>query len=133
MWNHKLNNNTLLSTLWIFYMLNLFARDMHELARPGMIEQIMSGVIDGVVITEGLMLFGGLMAEFPILMALFSLVLCRRISRGLNLIAAPIAIAMTVMTNLKPDLDNVFFAVIQIVALLVVIRISCIWREEYGA
>jgi len=111
-------------------MLNLFARDMHELARPGMLEQVMSGVIDGVEITEGLMLVGGLMAEFPILMALMSLILCRQINRGLNLFAAPAAIAMTVMTNLDPDLDNVFFAVIQIAALVAVIRIACVWKQE---
>jgi len=130
MWNQKLSNNTLLSALWIFYMLNLFARDMHELGRPGMLEQVMSGTINGVEVTEGLMLLGGIMAEFPILMALLSLVLRKGINRGLNLVAAPLAIAMTVMTNLNPDLDNVFFMVIQIVALLVAVRIAWKWKEE---
>ena len=55
---------TLLSTLWIFVILNIFARDIHELGRPGMLEQVMSGVVDGVVVTEGLMLLGGIMFEF---------------------------------------------------------------------
>ncbi len=127
MWNRNLSPHLMLSSLWIFYMLNLFARDMHELGRPGMLEQVMSGVIDGVVVTEGLMLVGGLMAEFPILMALLSLLLRSGISRVLNLVAAPLAIAMTVMTNLNPDLDNVFFMVIQIVALMVTFRVACKW------
>lgn len=129
MWNRKLEKPALLSALWVFYMLNLFARDIHELGRPGMLEQVMSGVIDGVVVTEGLMLVGGVMVEFPILMALLSLVLRRKINRRLNLIAAPLAIVMTVMTNMKPDLDNVFFAVIQIIALYAAIRIAWTWRE----
>ena len=49
----------LLSVLWIFVVLNFFARDIHELCRPGMLEQMMSGTIDGVQITEALMLLGG--------------------------------------------------------------------------
>lgn len=130
MWNRNFSNYTLISALWTFYMLNLFARDLHELARPGILEQAMSGVFDGVVITEGLMLVGGIMAEFPIMMALFSLVLRQKTNRCLNLVAAPVAIAMTFWTNQNPDLDNIFFMVIQIAALLVVVRISWVWKEE---
>jgi len=129
MWNRKLSNNTLLSTLWIFVMLNYFARDIHELGRPGMLEQIMSGTIDGVKVTEGLMLLGGVMFEIPIMMVLLSVVLHRAINRGVNVVVALVTIAMIVMGNLKPDLDNIFFAVIQIAALIVIIRIACVWKE----
>ena len=59
MTHHNDNPRILLSTLWIFIILNFFARDIHELGRPGMLEQMMSGTIDGVVITEFLMLLGG--------------------------------------------------------------------------
>lgn len=52
------NPRFLLSILWVFIILNFFARDIHELGRPGMLEQMMSGTIDGVVVTEMLMLFG---------------------------------------------------------------------------
>ena len=37
----KTRPQTLLSTLWIFVILNIFARDIHELGRPGMLEQMM--------------------------------------------------------------------------------------------
>ena len=66
---------TLLSTLWIFVILNMFARDIHELGRPGMLEQVMSGVVDGVTITEGLMLLGGIMFEIFLVMVVLSQVL----------------------------------------------------------
>jgi hypothetical protein len=60
------NPSIILSILWVFIILNFFARDIHELGSPGMLEQMMSGIIDGVVITEMLMLFGGIMIEIPI-------------------------------------------------------------------
>lgn len=44
------------------FSLNLLARDIHELGRPGMLEQMISGTIDGVMTTEILMLLGGIMA-----------------------------------------------------------------------
>jgi hypothetical protein len=133
MWTRHLDTPTLLSTLWLFEMLNFFARDIHELGRPGMLEQIMSGVVDGVVVTEPLMLVGGIMFEIPILMVVLSRALRRGINRGLNLVAAPLTIAMIVMENLNPDLDNIFFMALQIAALMVIIRVARRWRHESEA
>ena len=69
------NPRLVLSILWVFIILNFFARDIHELGRPGMLEQMMSGTIDGVVVTEMLMLIGGIMIEIPILMTVLTLLL----------------------------------------------------------
>lgn len=133
MWTKNLNTHVLLSTLWGFVMLNFFARDIHELGRPGMLEQVMSGVVNGVTVTEPLMLVGGVMFEIPILMVVLSLALRRRLNRRFNLVAAPVTIAMILMENLDPDLDNIFFAVIQIAAMLLVVRLAWRWRDEARA
>jgi len=125
-----INTKTILSSLWIFVLLNIFARDIHELGRPGMLEQIMSGVIDGVTITEELMLLGGIMIEIPILMVLLSRVLHYKINRWANIIAGALAIAIVVMSNLKPDLDNIFFMVIEFLALIAVICIAWKWKWQ---
>ena len=98
----------LLSVLWIFVVLNFFARDIHELGRPGMLEQMMSGTIDGVQITEALMLLGGVMIEIPILMTVLALLLPQRINRWTNAGASLLTTAMIIASNLSPDLDNVF-------------------------
>ena len=50
MTDNNTNPRILLSVLWISIILNFFARDIHELGRPGMLEQMMSGTIDGVVV-----------------------------------------------------------------------------------
>ena len=121
---------TLLSTLWIFVILNMFARDIHELGRPGMLEQVMSGVVDGVIITEGLMLLGGLMFEIFLIMVVLSQVLKYKINRCVNMIVGLIAIAIVVMTNLSPDLDNIFFMIVEIIALVTIIGIAWRWKIE---
>jgi len=121
---------TLLSTLWIFIILNMFARDFHELGRPGMLEQVMSGVVDGVIITEGLMLLGGIMWEIFLVMVVLSQVLRYKINRCVNMIVGLIAIAIIVMTNLSPDLDNIFFMVVEIISLVAIIGIA--WRWKIG-
>lgn len=90
MWNQKLSKETLLSSLWVFVMINFFARGLHELGRTGMLEKMMSGEIDGVVITEELMLFAGVMFEIPILMVVLSLGVHRRLNRGLHFFAVPV-------------------------------------------
>jgi hypothetical protein len=121
---------TLLSTLWIFVILNIFARDFHELGRPGMLQQVMSGVVDGVTITEELMLLGSIMIEIFIVMVALSQVLKYRVNRCVNMIVGPIAIMIVVMTNLSPDLDNIFFMTIEIITLLAIIGVAWRWKIE---
>jgi hypothetical protein len=118
----------LLSILWIFVVLNFFARDIHELGRPGMLEQMISGTIDGVVVTDMLMLFGGIMMEIPILMTVLALLLPRGVNRWTNIGMGLLTMTMIVAMNLQPDLDNVFFMVIQLIGLLAIIWIGWRWQ-----
>ena len=124
------NPRILLSILWIFIILNFFARDIHELGRPGMLEQMMSGTIDGVIVTEMLMLLGGITIEIPILMTVLALLLPNEVNRWANIGVGLLTIVMIVAMNLKPDLDNVFFMGIQLIALIAIIRIAWRWRDN---
>lgn len=124
----KGNPRVLLSILWIFVILNFFARDIHELGRPGMLEQMMSGTIDGVVVTDMLMLLGGIMMEIPILMTVLALLLPRGVNRWTNIGVGLLTMIMIVAMNLQPDLDNVFFMGIQLIALFAIIGIA--WRRQ---
>lgn len=126
--NHSDDPRALLSMLWVFTVLNFIARDIHELGRPGMLEQVMSGTIDGVRITEALMLLGGVMIEIPILMTVLALLLPRSINQWANVGAGILTMLIIVANNLRPDLDNVFFMSIQLVALLAIVRIAWRWR-----
>ena len=124
------NPRLLLSILWVFIILNFFARDIHELGRPGMLEQMMSGTIDGVVVTDMLMLIGGIMIEIPILMAILALLLPHGMNRWANIGVGLLTMVMIAAMNLKPDLDNVFFMSIQLVALIAIVGIAWQWRAR---
>jgi len=45
-----------LSALWIYVFLNMIFRDLHELGRPGFLKEMMTGVVGGIRVTDGLML-----------------------------------------------------------------------------
>jgi hypothetical protein len=122
------NPRILLSVLWVFIILNFFARDIHELIRPGMLTQMMSGTIDGVVVTETLMLLGWIMIEIPILMTVLALLLPHGVNRWTNIGVGLLTMVMIVAMNLKPDLDNVFFMGIQLIALIAIVGIAWRWR-----
>ncbi len=119
-----------LSMLWIFVILNFFARDFHELARAGVLDQMMSGTFDGVKITEELMLLGGIMFEVPILMIILSLLLDRPLNRWVNVFAVLFTTATILMNNLDPDLDNIFFMIVQLIALSSITYLAWNWNAK---
>ena len=130
--NHKtigMDIKALLSTLWIFVLFNMIFRDLHEFGRPGFLEEIMTGIVNGVQITEELMLLGGIMAEVPISMVLLSRVLKYRINRWANIFAGAITMAFVINNGVK-DLDDIFFAAIEIVALALIIWCAWKWRRQ---
>ena len=115
-----------LSALWIFVLLNVIFRDIHELFRPGMLETMMTGTVNGVQMTEVTLLVAGILLELPIAMVLLSRVLAYRVNRWANLIVGVIAIPLVVGIGPK-DLDDMFFATIEVVSLALLIWFAWKW------
>ena len=82
--NVEIDKRALLSTLWIFVLLNMIFRDIHEFFRLGLLEEMMTGIVNGNQVTEQVMLIGAFMVEIPILMVLLSRILNYRINRWAN-------------------------------------------------
>lgn len=108
---------TLLSTLWIFILFNMLLRDLHEFPTEGYIEELMS-----MNLSDQAMLLYAFIVEIPILMVLLSRVLTDSANKWANIIAASVAMLGIASTLPAADLDDIFFAVINIVALLGVMR-----------
>ncbi|KAA3657901.1 MAG: hypothetical protein DWQ04_26770 [Chloroflexi bacterium] len=116
----------LLSTLWIFVLLNMIFRDIHEM--PYYIEEWMTQAANGAEISELLMLVGGIMVEIPILMVLLSRVLPYRINRWANIIAGVFFI--TSIFGFPPgDLDDFFFVAIEIASSSFIIWQAWTWPK----
>ncbi|MGE4612275.1 MAG: DUF6326 family protein [Paracoccaceae bacterium] len=88
----------------------------------------MTGFINGVKITEGLLLIGFVLVEIPIAMVLLSRILKYEINRWANIIAAVLTLAVTA-SALPGDLDDNAFALIEIAALLVIIWKAWKWTD----
>ena len=117
----KIKPQTLLSTLWIFILLNMVFRDLHQLGKKSFLEEIMTGVVNGVEITDALMLIGGYLAEIPILMVLLSRILSNKVNKWANIIASIITMLVLFSGLVSADMDDVFFMIIEAVAFVVII------------
>lgn len=113
-----IDRQVLLSTLWLFVLLNMIFRDIHEIGTVEFLEQAMTGAFNGTVITDELLLVAGIVLELPIAMVLFSRILKYRINRWFNIITAVIMMFAVISSNLAPDLDDVFFAAVETLALI---------------
>ena len=115
-----------LSTLWIFVLFNIIFSEFHRLLQPGFLEEVMTGTIGGVQMSQEVLLLGAMVLEIPIAMALLSRVLKYRVNRWANIIAGAITIAI-VISNGSTDLDNIFFTTIGVVAMSLIVWYAWRW------
>ncbi len=125
----EIDKRALLSTLWIFVLLNMIFRDIHEFFRLGLLEEMMTGIVNGNQVTEQVMLIGAFMVEIPILMVLLSRILNYRINRWANIIIGAVTIALVIGMGQK-DLDDIFFATVEVIALSAIIWLAVKWRRQ---
>jgi hypothetical protein len=123
-----INTKTKLSALWLFILLNIIFRDLHQFGHEGFVEMLMTGTYNGVEITEALMLLGGFLAEVPIAMVLFSLLMTRRTSRPVTFLAALITTA-TLLSSTPSDMDDVFHLIVELVAMAAILRAAWMWPD----
>ena len=124
--NNRIKPQTLLSTLWIFVLLNIVFRDLHQLGKIGFLEELMSGMVNGIKITEELALVGGILAEIPILMVLLSRILNHKANKWAN-ISAGISMLLVFGTSVSSaDMDDIFHLVFEVAAILWIFQIA--WK-----
>ena len=126
MLKNKINPQTLLSTLWVFVLLNIIFRDLHQMIKVGFIEEILTGTVNGIEITDELMLLGGFLAEIPILMVLLSGILNNNANKWANIIAGVITIGVFATAVPSLDIDDAFHMAIEVAAILWIFRIA--WK-----
>ncbi len=113
MLHNNIKPRTLLSNLWIFILFNMILRDLHEFPTEGYIEEMMS-----LKLSEEVMLFYAFIVEIPILMLVLSRTLNNQANKWTNTIAVIISSIGIVYTLPSGDLDDIFFAIVNAVALL---------------
>ena len=113
-----------LSALWVFVLLSMLFRDIHELANPEFVEQMLSQTVP-----ESLLLVAGIILAMPILMVPLNHLLPPVWSRRANLLVVLI-IAVAIITNPPGDLDDYWFTALELVGLVVIAWLAWRWRPE---
>jgi hypothetical protein len=125
--------NVALSTLWIFVLFNYLYCDVITLMDAKTLNQIMSGNVGGINMTEGFLLGASILMEIPIVMVLLSRMLNYRINRLTNIIAG---IIMTVVQlsslffGSSPTMYYIFFSIIEIFCTSFIIWYAWTWSNS---
>ncbi|MGJ8528949.1 DUF6326 family protein [Maritalea sp.] len=118
-----------ISTLWIVVMINMAFADILSFMYPTFLTQVATGTVDGVTITPMFMLIAAVLIEVGILMIYLSHVLKPKAARITNLVAVVITILFVVGGgSLKPH--YIFFASVEVLALLYIARLAWGWKDE---
>lgn len=123
----QLEKRALVSALWLFVLLNLIFRDIHEIVKAEFLMDALNGIYNGREVTEAMFLLGGIIIEVPIVMMLMAWILPIRANRRANVTAASL-FALAVITTVPGDLDDFFHAGLELIALAAIVWQA--WRWE---
>ena len=127
------DKKVLLSTLWIFAVLNYLYADVFSLMNPTRLDEFMNGVVRGMIITPMFLFIGGVLMETAIVMVLLSRVFKYKWNRITNILAGIIH-TLAVLASLfvgTAEMFYVFFALIEIATTSYIIFLAWTWKENY--
>ena len=130
------DRKVVLSTLWIFAMLNYIYADIYGLyfyptLQKEMWKEFLSGYAGTIQITQGFVLVTAILMETAIVMVLLSRILKYRANRWANIIFGIFHTAFVAWSLIggTPSLFYVFFASIEIVCTLFITWYAWTWRN----
>jgi Family of unknown function (DUF6326) len=125
----------LLPALWVFVMFNYLYADVLGLMDASLLKQLLSGHVDSLAITPGLLLAGAVLMEIPIAMTVLSRILPYRANRWAN-IAAGVIKTVAVAGTLRVGTIAIyyaFFATIEIACTLYIVVVAWRWKTPCQA
>ena len=130
------DRKVILSTLWIFAVLNYLYADVIGGKDPEALKQLITGTVGSLQINEGFLLGAAILMETSIAMVLLSRVLKYRANRWANIIVGIIntaAVSLSLFaTGAMPTFYYMFFAAIEIPCTLFIVWYAWKWRNPEG-
>ncbi len=124
-----IKSETLISNLWIFILFNIIFRDLHQFGDKDFLSEALEGTINGMVITDELMMLGAILAEIPISMVLLSRILKPKINKIFNTIAVLITTGVFISAMPHADMDDIFHFLFEMTALISILWI--VWKKSF--
>ena len=119
-----------ISSLWVVVLFNMAFADILSFMYPEFLAQITTGKVEGITITPIFLLVAAVFIEIAILMIYLTNALSQGASRIANLGAAAITILFVVGGG-SLTLHYVFFASVEVIALLYITCLAWTWREGH--
>lgn len=128
----KINVKIKLSALWVSVMLLYIYADILGFYTPGNIEEIMSGEIGGIQITEGFLFIMAIWMAIPSVMVILSLMLKANANRWVNMIIALISIGVLGATFFVGEItpSYSFHAIVEAVLIALILWFAWKWPEQ---
>lgn len=122
----------LLSTVWIFAMLNYIYCDIIGYMDVELLRRMISGDILPFPTSQEFWLGMAIMMEIPIAMVLLSRVLEHRANRWANIIAGVVMTMAQIASNFvgaPPTLHYIFYSVVEIASTVFIVVYAWRWRK----
>ena len=114
------HTRVVISFLWTFIGLNMAFADLLSLYTPGTVPQLLEGTIEGIQLSDQLMLIGAIFLQVALIMIVATLLLASKWCRYLNTLAVGItAVFVIAGGSLKPH--YIFFATFEVFAMIVLL------------
>jgi hypothetical protein len=126
-----MQRRALLSTIWIFAVLNYLYCDVLGLMDPNQLKQYLTGTVGNVTFTQGFLLGAGVLMEISMAMVLLSRVLGYKANRWANIIAGVITtvVQLVSLTFGTSTMYYWFFSIIEIAATALIVYLAWTWRN----
>jgi hypothetical protein len=128
----KINVKLKLSAIWVTLMLFYIYADILGFYTPGTIENVVSGEIGGVQITEGFLLVMAIWMAVPSVMVFLSLALKAKVNRWVNIVAAIVSMLVLGATFFAGEFSvrYTFQAVVEGVLMLLILWYAWKWPTK---
>jgi hypothetical protein len=125
----KTDRKILLSTLWIFAILNYLYCDIMGIMDANLLKQYLAGNVNGMKMNENFLLGAAILMEIPIAMVLLSRILNYKANRLANIIAGIIMTLVQTATLFvgEPTKYYLFCSIIEIATTLVIVWLAWKW------
>jgi hypothetical protein len=124
------DKKVILSTLWIFAMLNYLYCDILALMDPELLSQFITGNVGGIHMNQAFLLQAAILMEIPTAMVLLARVLKHGANRWANMIAGTIMTVVqlsTLFIGSSPALYYIFFSIIEIACTSLIVWYAWKW------
>ena len=128
---NKTDRKALLSTIWIFAVLNYLYCDLLSLMDANLLKQYLVGNVGGIQFTQEFLLGAAILMEISMAMVLLSRVLPYKANRWANIIAGVITTAVQVasLTFGTSTMYYWFFSIIENAATVSIVWLAWTWRS----